>query len=989
MSPGRFSAYLGGLLGLCLLLAGAAAALVLFHPQTAKPWLEKALAPAGGSLVLGRVQASLSPLGLVLDGVRLEDPSWGGLELEHLELRLRPVWPGRGVAWLSRLRARGLRLRIRLPLPGPAAGLEPPVWLLGAREVSLAGGELDLSSPAGRLHLEEAALSLDSGRHLDLRARASWQGRGDKGPWQSPLELRGELAPGGRRLAITHLAARGLMQGRGELELGPAAAWRLSLEGNSAPLQGLLPRLAPYLPAGLQGLGIQGRLAFRLEMASAGDSPSLKLELRPRSLRLALARPALRLSLGGRASLARTGRGPWRLGGRLGGKLELSDPPLALKGLAWELPLAGDVRSPAWPGLELRLPAGGLLWEGGPLPLGTLRLRARAGLAPGRGLRLEDLSLEVPPLGRLQGRLVLGPKGMEGHLQGKGLKAAALPTLAATLAPGPWGQWQAEGGLDLHLEFKGRGRKAGLQARVGIAGLGLNSPDGSVMVQKAAGRLELAVRGLTDTRLQAKSRLEKGEVLWGTVYLNLGQDPLEVEVKARHPGAGIWRELELNAGLGRFGRLQASGRLEKAPDGTWRQEGHLRFSRLRLGPLFDSFLRDPLADSQPQLASWRVKGLAELELDTRGGLDQSSLRGRLRLSGGELSTGSTHLQGLELDLPLAYHLGGPGPESPPPPRAGDWGRLGLAGLETPGFRLNHLELPLALVPNRLSLGRAIRLPLAGGSLTISGVQVDQPLSPDFTGSARVRVQGLDLGRLPSGGVPLQGRLAGELSPVSFGRRRLELPGRLEGEFFGGKLTVSGLAVSRPFGPGREIEADIRARGVDLEPLSRALGVGRVSGRVDIDLEGLRLAYGQPVAFRLKVRSIPQDQVRQMVSLKAVNSISVLGTGSGLSGLGVKFFASFFRQFPYDKIGFSCRLQNDVFTVKGLIHEDGVDYIVKRPPLMGISVINRVADNRISFKDMLARLKRVMQTKTPAPEKQAAPGEIPQANAPPGSEEERP
>jgi hypothetical protein len=98
----------------------------------------------------------------------------------------------------------------------------------------------------------------------------------------------------------------------------------------------------------------------------------------------------------------------------------------------------------------------------------------------------------------------------------------------------------------------------------------------------------------------------------------------------------------------------------------------------------------------------------------------------------------------------------------------------------------------------------------------------------------------------------------------------------------------------------------------------------------------------------------------------VNSISVLGTGSGLTGLGLSLFKSFFKEFPYQKIGMACTLQNDVFTVRGLIHEDGVEYLVKKPPLMGINVINRTEDNRISWSDMLDRLRRVT-TSQPGPD----------------------
>jgi hypothetical protein len=84
----------------------------------------------------------------------------------------------------------------------------------------------------------------------------------------------------------------------------------------------------------------------------------------------------------------------------------------------------------------------------------------------------------------------------------------------------------------------------------------------------------------------------------------------------------------------------------------------------------------------------------------------------------------------------------------------------------------------------------------------------------------------------------------------------------------------------------------------------------------------------------------------------------MSTGSALSGMGISMMATFFREFPYKKIGFECGLKNDVFTVRGLIHEDGVEYLVKRRFFAGIDVINGNPDNRIGFSDMLERAKRV-------------------------------
>ncbi|MBN1102009.1 MAG: hypothetical protein JXL84_01205, partial [Deltaproteobacteria bacterium] len=64
------------------------------------------------------------------------------------------------------------------------------------------------------------------------------------------------------------------------------------------------------------------------------------------------------------------------------------------------------------------------------------------------------------------------------------------------------------------------------------------------------------------------------------------------------------------------------------------------------------------------------------------------------------------------------------------------------------------------------------------------------------------------------------------------------------------------------------------------------------------------------------------------------------------------------EFPYRKIGVRASLENDVFKINGTIREDGMEYIVKRGGFSGVNVVNQNPDNRIRFKDMVKRIRRV-------------------------------
>ncbi len=69
--------------------------------------------------------------------------------------------------------------------------------------------------------------------------------------------------------------------------------------------------------------------------------------------------------------------------------------------------------------------------------------------------------------------------------------------------------------------------------------------------------------------------------------------------------------------------------------------------------------------------------------------------------------------------------------------------------------------------------------------------------------------------------------------------------------------------------------------LDLEPLSKALDIGRITGRMDLSLNELVIAYEQPASFHLVARTTPGSGKSGDISLKAVNTLSVIGTGPGL------------------------------------------------------------------------------------------------------------
>ena len=778
------------------------------------------------------------------------------------------------------------------------------------------------------------------------------------------LNVSGGAALDGRNplLEIRGLDFGGLLVARGRLS-GP------TLGQMSGTLEGEIPRVerartywTPLLPGPLADMELTGRIPWRLSLSAGITDRLLTLELLPTDLGLSLASAGLSCRIGGSfqsaGSLDGWLHGKAALSGRVQGTGRIDRPPLAVRRFRFDLPLAGAMGAPTLPGWTLSTGPGEVLFEGRPLPLGILAIRGSARPVDD-SYRVESVEIRSGSLGRLTGQVSFRGGNVSGRLDEANLPADNLVSLAQAVSGRDWNGWSPTGAIDIAALLEPTEAGPRLAATAVFGRIGFTSPAGDAMGQNLAGKVDLEARLTRTPRMNADLVLRGGEALWGTVYLDLKKDPLDLRVGGTRAGPDEYEELILEGGLAGVGRLEINGKARRVKE-TWRHQGHLVLRDARLGPIFRTFLRDPLAASHPDLAGLETEGTAGIDLSFSGSGDAADLDGTLRLRLSDLRRGADPplLSGLDIALPVAYSFGVANPGLPAPSDATKWGRLRLEKIRLSGQELGPLEMPAVLVPNHLYLGGSVEASLFGAKVALRRIRVDDPLSPGFRVRMAAELDDLDLAGIDGKDPFLEGRIGGTLDPVTIDTDRVTAAGNLSGDLFGGRLDVRGVTVERPFGAGREIGADVIVDRIDLERFSAALGVGRVTGRLSGSIKGLRVAYGQPVAFDLKMESVPAKGVGQSVSLKAVNSISLMGTGSALSGMGISLMARFFREFPYEKIGFECGLKNDVFTVRGLIHEDGVEYLVKRSLFTGIDVVNGNPDNHIGFSDMLERAKRV-------------------------------
>jgi hypothetical protein len=271
-----------------------------------------------------------------------------------------------------------------------------------------------------------------------------------------------------------------------------------------------------------------------------------------------------------------------------------------------------------------------------------------------------------------------------------------------------------------------------------------------------------------------------------------------------------------------------------------------------------------------------------------------------------------------------------------------------------GFAGASIELGVA--GEAIDLLEPVRIPLLGGALVITTFSLRDYGSDDLALGLEANLEPVDLGQLTLAldWPPFAGTLAGRLPLLTYQHGLVTVGGTLEATAFDGEVRVEGLRVTNPLGLVPEIEADIRLRNLDLEQVTQVVPFGRVSGRLDGDIEDLHLLKGEPVAFDARFGTPPDDDSRHRLSQRAVDTIArVAGGGAVLSTT----FLRVFEHFAYDRLGIACRLDNDICHMDGIAPAEDGYYIVKGALLPRVDLVGRVRE--VQWSRLIGQLKAAL------------------------------
>jgi hypothetical protein len=265
-------------------------------------------------------------------------------------------------------------------------------------------------------------------------------------------------------------------------------------------------------------------------------------------------------------------------------------------------------------------------------------------------------------------------------------------------------------------------------------------------------------------------------------------------------------------------------------------------------------------------------------------------------------------------------------------------------------------IPLSMNGMRFDL-KQLRVPLLDGHIDVRDFVARAGTASwywQFTGEA----SGISMDKFTAAlGLPvMHGALEVKLPMVRHVKSTMRVEGALLLKAFDGTIEAKNLVLLDIFGKAPRVQADVQMRNLDLDLVTRTYSFGNISGRVDASIAGLELVNWQPVKFDVKVASSAGDYPRK-ISQAAVQNITALG-GAGAAAAIQRSFLRFFEQFGYEKLGWGCRLQNNVCEMSGVEDRPQGYVLVKGGGIPAITVMGY--NRQVNWQELLDRLKRVTQ-----------------------------
>lgn len=484
--------------------------------------------------------------------------------------------------------------------------------------------------------------------------------------------------------------------------------------------------------------------------------------------------------------------------------------------------------------------------------------------------------------------------------------------------------------------------------------LSLQTEDATKAIEKL--NLQSIIQAATEngvTRGNAEIRMNGGELYLEPLYLSLQDDVLSAQ--SRFVLDQQQRTLTLNdLSVYHFPTVAITGSLATSLDQAYPpKHAHINVQIYHLANLFNQFIAPFLKTSSTKPVVSDTQGLIQSHIEFA-----DSQPVNLSLSTADLSATYTFNQkNFRIDhanIALNWK----------PDHCTDNSFVHWESAQFSKIPLPRTVLRFMACGKQINFERHVTLPLLDGEMQFEHLDLKQleDGSIDFSFATEIRnislvalSEALDL-------PPLDGYLSASIPSVRLEQGGLRLDSSILIHAFGGKVEIQHLQIDGMLGSYPILTADIHVEKLDLGKLSKRFAFGNIEGKLNGSIKGLRIENQKLIAFDAEF-STPENRILPYsISQKAVENIASLG-GNNPADLLSRGVLKLFESFFYSRLGFSCKLRNNVCQLNGIASAQNKGfYLVKGSLAPQINIIG--FNRQVNWSELANRLKRITSQSAP-------------------------
>ncbi len=280
-----------------------------------------------------------------------------------------------------------------------------------------------------------------------------------------------------------------------------------------------------------------------------------------------------------------------------------------------------------------------------------------------------------------------------------------------------------------------------------------------------------------------------------------------------------------------------------------------------------------------------------------------------------------------------------------------------------GIEFGAVELPFTTTGRHFRLLEPKLFPIFDGGIAIKTLRLRHAGTDQMylRFDAEVRPISVALLGRALGWPEFSGTISGSIPDLQLAQGVVTLGGNLEATVFDGRVVIRDLRLRDPLGKFPRLHASIDVENLDLELVTNTFSFGMITGRLSGQVKDLETFDWMPESFDANFYTPPGDKSKHRISQRAVTNLSSIGGGAG-GGVAAALqggFLKFFDSFSYDRLGISCKLENDVCTMRGIENAAGGYYIVKGSGLPRINVVS--GQSRVAWTRLVRQLGSIMES----------------------------